>query len=320
MNNYQKRVLETRKLFLNLVKGTEKNIIKVYSKAAKELEEKLRTVKVGSKEERYLSSMKRELDNYVKVLRKDLKKELANGIKEASSLAAGIQTSFFDNILEQSVEATFKQMFSTIADEAVKQMVASGYYKDGKTLDTRLWNLTKKNAEDIENLITTNIAKGSDSRELAKLLDKYINPKKILKQDYVVKGMDRNISYQATRLARTSLKHAFDESYRRTAGANPFTKGIKWNLSPSHYDRQVKKWGKDICDVYATQNDYNLGVGVFPADKLPISHPNCLCNLTTETTDLKEARKELADWVKGGKNEKLDAWMETYGKEYGIEL
>ena len=144
--------------------------------------------------------------------------------------------------------------------------------------------------------------------------------KKILKQNYVVKGMDRNISYQATRLARTSLKHAFDESYRRTAGANPFTKGIKWNLSPSHHDRQVKKWGKDICDVYATQNDYNLGVGVFPADKLPISHPNCLCNLTTETTDLKDARKELADWVKGGKNEKLDAWMETYGKKYGIEL
>lgn len=320
MNNYQKRVLETRKLFLNLVKGTEKNIIKVYSNAAKELEEKLKTVKGGSLEERYLSSMKKELDSYVKLLRKELKKELEKSVKDSASLASNIQSSFFDAILETNISSSFKKMFSTIADEAVKQMIAAEYYKDGKTLDTRLWNLTKKNAEDIENLITINIAKGSNSRELAKLVNKYINPNRILKQNYVVKGMDRNISYQATRLARTSLKHAFDESYRRTAAANPFNKGIKWNLSPSHHDRQVKKWGKDICDVYATQNDYNLGVGVFPADKLPISHPNCLCNLTTETTDLKDARKELADWVKGGKNEKLDAWMETYGKEYGIEL
>lgn len=320
MNNYQKRVLETRKELLNLIKDTEKEIIKIYSKAAKELEAKLKTVKAGSLEERYTAAMKKELDNYVKEIRRELRKKTKESMKKASDLAAGIQLSFFDEVLEQSVNPTFRKMFTTIADEAVKQMVAAGYYKDGKTLDTRLWNLTKKNAEDIEKLITTNIAKGSNSRELAKLLDKYINPKKVLTQKYVVKGMDKNISYQATRLARTSLKHAFDESYRRTTNANPFAKGIKWNLSPSHYDRQVKKWGQDICDTYATQNNYNLGEGVFPADKLPISHPNCLCYMTTVIVDIKDARKELIDWVKGGKNKKLDSWMYTYGEKYGIEI
>lgn len=320
MNNYQKRVRETRKDFLKLAKNTERKIIKIYSNAAKELEEKLKIVKAGSLEERYVSSMKKELDNYVKELRKELKKQTNESIKKASDLAAGIQIGFFDDVLEQNLNATFKKMFSTIADETVKQMVAAGYYKDGKTLDTRLWNLTQKNAEDIESLITTNIAKGSNSRELAKLLNKYINPEKILKQHYVVKGMDKNISYQAVRLARTSLKHAFDESYRRATEANPFAKGIKWNLSSSHYERQVKKYGPDICDIYANQNDYNLGIGVFPPDKLPISHPNCLCPLTTVTVDIKDARKELIDWVNGRENETLDNWMYIYGEKYGIKI
>lgn len=319
MNNYQKRVLETRKEFLNLIKDTEKEIVKIYKKAAKELEAKLKIAKVGSLDERYLEAMKKELENYAKELQKELRKKTKEGMKKASDLAAGIQLSFFDEVLEQSVHPTFKSMFTTIADEVVSQMVAAGYYKDGKTLDTRLWNLTKKNAQDIEELITTNIAKGSNARELAKALNQYINPNKVLKQHFRIKGINKDISYQAVRLSRTSLKHAFDESYRRNTDANPFTKGIKWNLSPAHHDRQVKKWGEDICDIYAKQNDYNLGEGVFPPDKLPISHPNCLCYMTTVIVDIKAARKELIAWVKGKENKKLDNWLYTYGKKYGIE-
>lgn len=72
-------------------------------------------------------------------------------------------------------------MFTQLPSNITKRLISGNYYNDGKTLDKRIWDITNKNAKDIDTLIKANVAKGANARELAKELDKYINPYKKLK-------------------------------------------------------------------------------------------------------------------------------------------
>lgn len=84
----------------------------------------------------------------------------------------------------------------------------------------------------------------------------------------------RKARYHAIVIARTEAQIAFRAGHVEKAKESPYVVGIKWNLSGSH-SRPCE------CEVYATQNRYGLGPGVFPPDQLPERpHPNCMCYFT----------------------------------------
>lgn len=312
-------VLEARKKFLKLNLEQEKEIIKIYKESAKQISEKLSKVKAGGLTSRYLTELDKAVKMYTKELDYKLSKSIKDGINASSEIAAQAQLSFFENMhLDEDLNSTFRKMFTQLNIDVIKTLISSNYYKDGKILDNRIWNITRKNAKDINKFIKVNITSGTNARELAKELDRYINPLSRITPKTLKAGISKNISYQAQRLARTSLDHANTEAYIQGSRKNPFCKGLKWNLSSSHYERQVKRHGLDICDKYAEENIYKLGAGVFPPDKYPISHPNCLCYCTTVMLDIEDARAELIAWVKGESNTKLDKWLEDYGEEFGL--
>lgn len=335
MNLYQQRILEGRKEFLKLVQKQEKELLSIYTEASKRVSYKLSQAKAGSLTARYLSELDRSLKQYVVELAVELIKSTKAGIKASAEIASGVQLSYLDKIApRQDIKSIFSKMFTQLPSSITKQLIGGSYYSDGKTLDERLWNITNKNAKDIDTIIKVNVANGANARDLAKQLDNYINPKNRInskpiyttnEKGKLVKlpppsGISNNISYQAQRLARTSLTHANNESYIQGSKMNPFNKGLKWNLSPSHYERQVARYGKDICDEYATQNNYELGAGVYPADEFPLAHCNCLCYPTQENVPVEKARNELIAWTNGEDNHKLNKWLEDYGQEYGIAV
>lgn len=97
--------------------------------------------------------------------------------------------------------------------------------------------------------------------------------------------MQHKARYHAIVIARTEGAEAFREGFVKRAEERPdLIKGIKWNLSGSHPR-------KDICDVYATQDLYGLGPGVYPPSELPRDHPNGLCWFSSVLT---EAAQEQA--------------------------
>jgi hypothetical protein len=307
--DYTKALLDARKQLLTLSLDAEKEILKVYKAAAKNLDLKILTEKSELKKRHHVE-LKKNIDAYIKTLQKELKNAILKSIQASSELAVYKQMSFFDYMdIEPKLIQSFKSMFSTIPKDAVKSIVSGGYYKDSLTLDERLWKITKRNGKAIENIINSGIAEQISPNELAKKVDRYINPINRMQIRTKVPGIDSKISYQATRLARTSIAHAHTEAYIRGANENPFTTGLKWNLSSEHHAR-LSKFGKstDICDDYAHQNSYKLGSGVFPSDKYPISHPNCLCYPTTVTVDPDEATDEVLKWLRGEPNEKLDQY------------
>lgn len=313
MSLYQQRVIEGRKQFLRLVQKQEKELLKIYVEASKQVSYKLSNANAGSLTARYLSELDRSLKRYVTELTFNLSKSTKEGIKASSEIASAVQLSYFDKIApRQDIMSTFSKMFTQLPSSITKQLISGGYYSDGKTLDQRLWNIGNKNARDIDRLIKINVAKGTNARELAKELDAYINPLSRINPKTLEAGMSSKISYQAQRLARTSLTHASTETYIQGSKMNPFNNGLKWNLSPSHYERQVAKYGEDICDEYARQ--------VFKPNEYPVPHPNCLCYPTQENVPVEEARNELIAWLNGDSNSKLDKWLNDYGQEYGIAV
>lgn len=333
MNLYQQTVLEARKKFLKLNLQQDKEIFKIYEEAGLQIVERLSKAKAGGLTSRYLTELDKSINQYKRELSTKLSKSIKDGMEASSQIASAVQLSYLDNIApSEDLKATFRKMFSQLDTDVVKTLISGNYYKDGKTLDNRIWNISKKNTDDINRIIKVNVANGANARDLAKQLDNYINPKNRIssKPIYITNekgklvklpppsGISNNISYQAQRLARTSLDHANTETYIQGSKKNPFCKGLKWNLSSSHYERQVKRHGPDICDKYAKENEYDLGPGVFPADKYPIAHCNCLCYCTTVMIDIEDARAELIAWVKGENNSKLDKWLKDYGEEFGL--
>jgi hypothetical protein len=82
-----------------------------------------------------------------------------------------------------------------------------------------------------------------------------------------------SIHYQALRLARTEINNTYRESMALNNLENPIALGVKWNLSKQHPR-------PDICDIYAQVDQYGRGPGVFPANALPLDHPNGMCFFT----------------------------------------
>lgn len=310
MNEYQRRVLEGRKEFLKLAQKQEKELLKIYEEAGRQVSYKLSKAKPGGLTARYLGELDKSIDRYILELKTNLSKSIKNGIEASSQIASAVQLSYFDMVApREDIRSTFNKMFTQLPSDITKKLISNNYYSDGKTLDKRLWDITKKNARDIDALIKVNIASGANAKELAKELEIYINPLSRIAPKTLEAGMGSKISYQSQRLARTSLTHANTESYIQGAKMNPFSKGLKWNLSPSHSERMHGK--KDICDEYAGQ--------IFKPNEAPVQHPNCLCYLTQEVMDTNKARNELIDWVNGEDNLKLDKWLEAYSKEFGID-
>ncbi|NME95350.1 hypothetical protein HF847_05000 [Clostridium cochlearium] len=308
MNLYQQRILEGRRKFLKLNKQQEKELLRIYQELAKQLSKDISICKTNSSKQ-YLNEMKKTVQYYMSELNTKLSKIIKHNIKASSEIASSTSLAYYESITDDiKLRSMFNKSIIKTSSSTVKKLIQGEYYADGKTLDHRIWNITKKNAKDIDTLIKVNVAKGANARELANQIDKYVNPLKRTEAKTIVSGMNSKVSYQAQRLARTSITHSFAETTIENAKNNPFNIGIKWNLSASHYERQVKRHGPDICDDYDGR--------IFKPNDVPLQHPNCLCYFTEENVPIEDAIKELKAWSNGKVNNKLDKWLEEYEEEF----
>jgi hypothetical protein len=134
--------------------------------------------------------------------------------------------------------------------------------------------------------VNTGLLLGKTAKDIARDVAKLIKP-----------NVAGGVSYAAFRLARTEINNAYKTAQEARHQDEPWNKGMRWNLSKSHPDR-------DECDDYAEADDYDLGAGVYPFGKRPLSHPNCLCYLTVETIE----EDEFIDaFLRGDYNRTVDA-------------
>lgn len=253
----------------------------------------------------YLQEMQRDLNAEISKLGVSLNNSVKkNMLDVAASVVDG------QNWLLNSIGVKINTAYSFIPEQVVNSLVTGEVYEGNWSLSKAIWNLTGKNKEDIQRILAQGAALNKSSYEIAKDIEKYVNPaaRKDWDWDKVYPGTNKVVDYSAQRLARTMISHAYQQSFVTSTKENPFVEGYKWLIANNH---KVC----DICIGYAEDvHAPGLPEGVFLKDDLPMDHPNGQCTFAIympDSTD--QITDRLIDWVKGTEDQELDRFANSLG-------
>lgn len=171
-----------------------------------------------------------------------------------------------------------------VSGEALR-MVQGTVAADGMQLSDRIWRIDRQARDQVVNAIERAVIEGQSAIEASR---EFLARGEPLPADLARKmgapasGRIGNEAAQALtgrgsamdnaqRLFRTEINRAHGEAYMLGGEGSPGFVGWRYLLSPAHPE-------PDICDLYAAQNLYGLGPGVYPSRaKTPWpAHPNTL--------------------------------------------
>lgn len=293
----------------NITQKQQKEIIAMYTQLAKEAEAKAKKLEgmtgtTPSIEKVYLENMAKDLNNSVKRMQGVLEDKIKWNMYKASGAVVDAAVDF-----NAKAGINLAGAFSHVPEDIVTSLMQGKLYKGDWSLSSAIYSDIKRTQKDINSVVAQGLAMNKSSLEIAQDLTKYVDPsaRKDWEWSKVYPGTKTKVDYAAQRLARTMTAHAYQQSLKETVKDNPFVDGIKWITTFGHRTCE-------LCKERATQNDYGLGEGVFPKDKLPLDHPNGLCSFSAEITkDLEDIADELADWVEGKPNKGMDKYAKSMG-------
>lgn len=302
-----------RKRQLALTKEQEKAIYKVYADATQDYYKKFINAKKGT-------ATKALYAEYAH----NMAYKLQDIINEYNLKAAGNITSMVANLTEQQFyeyygldvppelmgKSAVGQLCNLMADKSARSIILGDIYKDGKGLSSRIWQSVDASCRKINEVVAQCMAQQLSAVEMSKVLQSFMNPgvgttwdrqkiKELLGPGYA--SWNKNISYEALRLARTTITHSATVALKQSAKVNPYLTKCKWH--------SVHAIGR-TCSQCAERDGQ-----IFSIDKLPFDHPNGLCwHEPTLDKSLDQIGKELEDWINGKPNQRLKEWEQTLDK------
>lgn len=254
-----------------------------------------------------------------------LKSQLSDSLKTVGKNVNGIVRQSMTTISQQTVGATKQFLASAGMPKAlilpayqfvpttVVERVATGQLYDGNwSLSKAIWSDVTTKQSEINRIIAQGIAMNKSSYEIAKDLETYVNPKAKKPWDWnkVYPGSTKQIDYNAQRLARTAVSHAYQQAFNECVAPNPFVEAVQWNNA--HSGRVCP-----LCIELAETDQFGLGEGIFPKGEEPLDHPNGMCFLTVVLTDtLSNIAKDIKSWMMGGENPELDAYAKFLNPDW----
>lgn len=189
-----------------------------------------------------------------------------------------------------------EKFYITVPKNVVDKIINGKIYDTKWYYSDAIWGNNKIVQESINKVVADGVAQGKSIFEIAKDLEKYVNPsrRKPWKWSKVYPGSSAVIDYNAQRMARTLIAHAYQQSIIEAAKNNPFIDGIKWHSALIH--------GR-TCQICRDRNGK-----VYKPDELPLDHPNGLCTMIPVAMDLDEVGDRLAAWVKGKPDKGIDRY------------
>lgn len=296
IKQYLDLVNEAQDKRMRITRKQEQQIAKMYADIATDFGKSL-----GRKNQNTLNY--RWIKDYAKALKRDSKdifgqisNTVGNNMLLTTKAVVGAQDEFWGGI-NPKLSEKFKDVFSTVPQQAVNELMNGGIYKDFTGLSERIWDYKKEFNQDIGYIINQGITAKKSAFDLAKDLEIFLNPKAKKPFDWakVYPGCNKKVDYSAQRLARTSVTHAYQLSFQRSTVDNPFIEKYKW-LSSN---------GGRTCELCRKRNG-----ALFDKDLVPLDHPNGMCIITAVITkSYDEIADELSDWANGGNNADLDKWL-----------
>lgn len=304
------RLLEAEKVRAQLTAEQERMIRQLYMQAAMSVREWSNSLEgrdnISSILRReYLAQLERELLDELNQAGRTVESMIrVNMLTTATAVVKDM------NSILNSFGISINTAYSFVPSDVVQSIVTGRIYEGNWSLSQAIWGQDKKLQQDIQNIIAQGVAENRSSYEIAKELEQYVNPTAAKPWNWgrVYPGTNRIVDYNAQRLARTMVSHAYQQSFMQTTRGNPFFEGYHWLTANNH---KVCP----LCRGYAEDYHGNgLPAGVFPKEDLPLDHPNGQCTFSvymTQTTD--QIVDALANWAHGQPSEELDAFAESLG-------
>lgn len=291
-----------------ILKTTEKELRKkqelIYKKQQKEIEDlyidisstlfsRLEKLDENTFTEADLHKLKRELKNDIKKNRKEVNQIINNNISITVGASALVHKKFFaliDKKYGTNLASEYIKKTSNVKSEVKKKIKEGTIYRDNYKLSQRIWSDNKKVIGDINKIINEGLKNKTNPYNIAKDLEKYVNPKH--KKDWswgnIYPGVNKKVDYNAQRLARTTITHAHQLGAEAYAKKNPFIEYLEYNSA--HNNR--------TCGMCADRDGQ-----LFKKDEAPLDHPNGNCFMTIVVPD--NITDLIADYVNEGNLENI---------------
>lgn len=275
-----------------------RDILKLYKSMAERAREQAKQLEGGNLSSRLQS---KELEKLAKQLQKEAEaigKKLEGTITDSLSRVSQAvvdDANRFNGSIGLSAEGAYRRVPADI----VEVLVSGKLYDGDWTLSKAIWTDIRKTQSDINTVVAQGLALNKSAYEIAKDLEKYVDPsaKKPWDWSKVYPGTKKKVDYNAQRLARTMVGHAYQQSVMATCKDDPFVDGVKW----------ISGHTSTSCEICEKRNGK-----IFPADKLPMDHPNGKCSFAPAVSkSMTQIADELADWAQGKSNPGMDRWFKA---------
>lgn len=260
----------------SITKRELRYIRKLYNEWAREVKAEANRLKsLGSpgtlNEERALARLYYELRNASKQLTVDIERTVRNG---ASDVADAVVRTNKKWLISLGMDiSSFEYRFTSEKKRAINRILTGQIYKGFNGLSQRVWQIGQGHEKDIYNIIAKGVAFGKSPYEIAKDIEKYVNPSKRLPWSNVYRDTNgnvvrfpvknRKVDYNAMRLVRTTLQHTYQEALIEMTKDNPFVEGYLWIAAGSH-----------PCPVCQDRDGT-----IYKASNVPYDHPNGMCDI-----------------------------------------
>lgn len=317
-SEYRRIVREAQDKRLELSKKQEREIMREYGKTHKKYKDRLNKIAksdIFSKdftrndfiEYKRLKREAKILERDMDMLGRKVEDIITSILPEVCDLGLIAEDDFYNyimtiddtGVISKKIKSNLGKRRTALRREVISEIISGGLYKDGSTLSSRIYDFTKNNNNNIQRIIRSGITEGKSSLELARELEYFVNPSRAKVWNYgkVNPRVNQKVEYNALRLARTSVSHAYQMSMKRVCDNSLLVEGIRWNSSGTH---------SNTCELCKARNG-----NVYKPLDLPLDHPNGVCYFTPVLENYQSTANKLRDWVNGGGYPEFDKHFET---------
>lgn len=281
-----KLTAQQQKQIKKLYENASKEVAKEASKAPQTTSDRLRAI--------YLDGLQKQLDEALQNIQSEIESSVKDNMKKTAEAVVKDNLEFL-----KSVGMPIEGAFSHVPDQVVKSVATGQVYQGNWSLSKALWKNTRRTQSDVQKVIAQGIAQNKSAYDIAKDLEKYVNPSARKDWDWskVYPGTNKKVDYSAQRLSRTLVSHAYQQAFVQTTQKNPFVTKYKWLSSNS----------ARMCQLCASRNGQ-----LYSKNDLPLDHPNGMCTFIAVIEDSMEAIADrIANWATGGSDPDLDAFAQS---------
>lgn len=273
----------------------KRRIESLYKRVARNIQKEIKNlpdVPSAPLKKQYLENLAKKVDIELKGIQSSLRGEILGNMYTVADAVTWDNNKFLE-----SIGFPLQGDFSYVNKSAVESVISGRIYKGDWSLSKALWGTTKKTQTDLRTVIAEGIAQNKSIYDIAKDLEKYVDPAAKKEWDWskVYPGTSKKVDYNAQRLARTMVAHAYQQSFVQSTIKNPFVTKYKWLSS-----------GARTCEICADRDGQ-----YYDKDDLPIDHPNGMCTYVAVIDQpMTAVADRIADWALGGSDPELDIFEE----------